>query len=72
MNAAGPVAFGRLAAAALAGALLGGALGYVDLLFLARFIDFERAKNFEGLPGEIVGGLIVGLNACCGDRKSVV
>jgi hypothetical protein len=66
MSGAPRVGCARLVAGALAGVVLGGALGYGDLLFLGRRIDFERPKNFSGPTGVFVGHLLVGVNACCG------
>jgi hypothetical protein len=66
MSATWPLNWVKLSIGALAGAVIGGALGYSDLLFLAHLIDFERPRNFCGPPGDFVGYYLVGLNACCG------
>ena len=50
----------------MAGAAYGTALGWADLIYLRRIVDFQQPRNFSDLPGEFVGYLLIGMNSGCG------
>jgi hypothetical protein len=55
-----------LVVGALAGAAYGTALGWADLIYLGRIVDFQQPRNFRDLPSEFVGYLLIGMNSGCG------
>jgi hypothetical protein len=65
-------ALGVTTLGALAGLLLGGALGYGDLVFLAQFINFHVHSGGGGIADLAESYIALGVNAVCGFGAGVL
>jgi hypothetical protein len=65
-------ALGVTTLGALAGVILGGAIGYGDLVFLAQFINFHVHTGGGGITDLAESYIALGVNAACGFGAGVL